>query len=1376
MFEAWRYALPHALSAHHKRRFEQHDDNRRLQCAIGQFEATMEFIAAVALADLMSTLAAERLSECSAIAWTFNAAGPGKLMSLVDTIAQQMARDGRRPFVAGLTNLADRRSPARVSVDALIEVRNRVTHDLRLPTPAQAAQSWRGIEETFAVFESAIGHAFSEHLLGWADSPRRLGDGYQYAFYPMRGAYRVNDLVWLRGATSLPDRVPLLLSVDRSEALTLDPLLQWVEPRSVAYADAGEHRCVVLSSIDGSKEAPTFRFRDPVDHCTVQYNAEALRHALKARTADAALQRPRRHATGFDPDSVAKTRPPMMGPTLLRETYRFHGMIGRGASGTVWAASDRRNRPCAIKILDQRLVNDPNARRRFDREYSILTTIHHEGIVRCRRLDHDAQGAPYLEMELVEGQSLDRYMEASGPVAPPDAVAFVLDLLDAVEVAHNNGVYHRDIGPRNVLRRPSGRPCLIDFGVASVVDGTRLTRHGIGTDRFSAPEQLAGSQATPAADVYSVGRLLQALLHGGDPDQPSMPVSIPPDLAGVIRRATEAHPTKRYPTAVQMREALLSAMRDPPQPPEPPTPPPGTTMTPTADSVRASSRRLRLWFDGSFQPFLQRWDSVERAASLSQRLQRVDELVERCGEEQAFCFLGASGVGKSTLINALAARNHTVLPHGGVGPLTAQATVVRTSATRTIKVRYAEPQKLDQVRFALESQIERSIGASAVPAPQAAESAADELGESRIELLRRQAMLLVTGEQFLSDRPEPSLRYLAQALRRALGSEPRWDEDLSPEDLKRVERVREALGYARRGEDYEPDFSNDPVAFRREVSLHAKGHLAPLILQLEVGWPSEDVETGMALVDLPGLGVAGDSYRSVADEWVRVHARAVVLVVDRAGVTEAVARLLRTSGFWGRLHHFAGDLSEVPSLLITMVKADEVATANRRQEQETLGKGAARSWVQHLEAVRQEAEGVIRDQIRNQLRALVTEEDQGEMSGERLQIVDALLQRVQVHTVVATEYQALFDDDEETRPKIRDAEESGIPGLNRSLALIAAGRRGSLVERAEQEVREFESSARAEISVIRSRWEEDVRASEEVEKLSVALGDFLAPLRSQLDVRRGAFRNYLRETVPAQVELRSREAAHEAEKQIRSYLRKLGVGDWSYRTLQAAVRRGGTFHGSKRVDFPEDFSERLEEQIAVVWSKQLLTPMRSETRNLGKAYEQTVAVIADWAKQQGARARPQAVERLSEQLSSEARNLAAVGGDAVEDIRNAVTRELHEVVRDAVNSRCESFVAKGKDVGAGVKVRIIDLLFEDLVPTAVEAARLSATELLRRQSGRVSNAVEEALKSLPDPVEGARELVLAQAERKAAREQAKARDGVLSALTDLRETLSSAPA
>src|SRR5690606_35989318 len=111
---------------------------------------------------------------------------------------------------------------------------------------------------------------------------------------------------------------------------------------------------------------------------------------------------------------------------------------------------------------------------------------------------------------------------------------------------------------------------------------------------------------------------------------------------------------------------------------------------------------------------------------------------------------------------------------------------------------------------------------------------------------------------------------------------------------ERVRRIREAISHLRtNGGPITHTMGDDRRAFLQELRLHASGHMAPLVSQLDVGWPAQFLEGGLVLTDLPGVGIANDAYRSITSHFVR-SARAIMVVVDKSGLTEASAELLRT--------------------------------------------------------------------------------------------------------------------------------------------------------------------------------------------------------------------------------------------------------------------------------------------------------------------------------------------------------------------------------------------------------------------------------------------------------------------------------------------------
>ena len=220
---------------------------------------------------------------------------------------------------------------------------------------------------------------------------------------------------------------------------------------------------------------------------------------------------------------------------------------------------------------------------------------------------------------------------------------------------------------------------------------------------------------------------------------------------------------------------------------------------------RDRAERVRQWYRNKARAFLDEF-TPERVHEFDRDQARIDALESTLGEERPVCFVGHSGVGKSTLINTLVADTRAVLPQGGIGPLTAQATCVRWAETPSFRATYLPPTKLNQVVFGLERHHEHrfDITAStpdAVPDGQIEldpedrkeiqADATEIVGEGssdRINALIRQASLLVRGSTV-----EVDLTYLADCLRIALAQNTRYGHEPRVEDRPRIDALRQAL-------------------------------------------------------------------------------------------------------------------------------------------------------------------------------------------------------------------------------------------------------------------------------------------------------------------------------------------------------------------------------------------------------------------------------------------------------------------------------------------------------------------------------------------------------------------------------------------------------
>ena len=207
--------------------------------------------------------------------------------------------------------------------------------------------------------------------------------------------------------------------------------------------------------------------------------------------------------------------------------YTLLSQIGQGGMGSVWLAerSDGRfKRQVAVKFLNIALLGK-GGEERFQREGSILGRLAHPHIAELVDAGVSAAGQPYLVLEHVEGDHIDRYCDQR-KLDVEARVRLFLDVLVAVAQAHANLIVHRDLKPSNVLVRNDGQVKLLDFGIAKLLEGegqegaaTVLTVEGgrAMTPEYAAPEQLRGEPVTTATDVYALGVLLYVLLTGQHP-------------------------------------------------------------------------------------------------------------------------------------------------------------------------------------------------------------------------------------------------------------------------------------------------------------------------------------------------------------------------------------------------------------------------------------------------------------------------------------------------------------------------------------------------------------------------------------------------------------------------------------------------------------------------------------------------------------------------------------------------------------------------------------------------------------------------------------------------------------------------------------------
>ena len=242
----------------------------------------------------------------------------------------------------------------------------------------------------------------------------------------------------------------------------------------------------------------------------------------------------------------------------LLPQYHIESLLGAGGMGAVYkgrqAALDR---PVAIKLLPAEIAADPQFVARFQREARTLAKLQHPGIVTVYDFGQTSAGHLYFVMEFVDGTDLHRILHAPGGVNPAQALELISQICDALHYAHEKGVIHRDIKPGNILVNTQSRAKLADFGLARPVkeESAMLTASNVimGTAAYMAPEQHEG-HSDQRADIYALGVMLYEMLCGQRPggafDPPSHRVQVDVRLDGVVLKALQQAPERRYRATV----------------------------------------------------------------------------------------------------------------------------------------------------------------------------------------------------------------------------------------------------------------------------------------------------------------------------------------------------------------------------------------------------------------------------------------------------------------------------------------------------------------------------------------------------------------------------------------------------------------------------------------------------------------------------------------------------------------------------------------------------------------------------------------------------------------------------------------------------------
>lgn len=256
--------------------------------------------------------------------------------------------------------------------------------------------------------------------------------------------------------------------------------------------------------------------------------------------------------------------------------YAIIEQIGAGGMGVVYRAHDTKlDRIVAVKVLTAGVLTGETARSHFQREALALARLNHPHIAALYDVG-EQDGTDYIVMECVNGQSLRAALE-SGPFSPEKAARVTLQVAEALEEAHEQGVVHRDLKPANVMITSKGNVKVLDFGVAKLLAGTGSMQTStettglVGTPLYMSPEQALGKSVDRRTDIWSLGAIYYELLTGQPPfrgdsamavlhaviAEPLQPVrqirrDVPEQAGRIVNRAMQKEPARRYSTAAEM--------------------------------------------------------------------------------------------------------------------------------------------------------------------------------------------------------------------------------------------------------------------------------------------------------------------------------------------------------------------------------------------------------------------------------------------------------------------------------------------------------------------------------------------------------------------------------------------------------------------------------------------------------------------------------------------------------------------------------------------------------------------------------------------------------------------------------------------------------
>lgn len=264
--------------------------------------------------------------------------------------------------------------------------------------------------------------------------------------------------------------------------------------------------------------------------------------------------------------------------------YEITELIGIGGMADVYKATDiLEDRVVAVKILKNEFADNEDFVRRFRNESKAIAVLSHPNIVKIFDVGFTDK-IQFIVMEYIDGITLKEFMEQQGMLKWKDSIHFIIQILRALQHAHDRGIVHRDIKPQNIMLFPDGTIKVMDFGIARFAreEGKTISDKAIGSVHYISPEQASGDITDEKSDIYSVGVMMYEMLTGVKPFDGDNPVSValmhmqndakplrevndsvPEGLEEIVMRAMQKEPSKRYQSASEMIKDIEEFKKNP---------------------------------------------------------------------------------------------------------------------------------------------------------------------------------------------------------------------------------------------------------------------------------------------------------------------------------------------------------------------------------------------------------------------------------------------------------------------------------------------------------------------------------------------------------------------------------------------------------------------------------------------------------------------------------------------------------------------------------------------------------------------------------------------------------------------------------------------